>query len=236
MGHAIGTGAAKYLNETTENRKVGKEVISLLEKAGHTVVNCTVDSATSQSTQLTGIVNKANAQTLDYYISIHFNAGGGQGTETYTYPSTSQSTKDMAKRINDSVVKSCGFRNRGVKTGNFYVLRKTKAPAILVEVCFVDSEVDKSIYDSSKVAKAIVEAITGNKIETTVTNEEDKNLPYTVKITADVLNIRKKASSNSDIVGTVNKGEVYTIVEECGLWGKLKSGAGWIHLSYTNKG
>jgi N-acetylmuramoyl-L-alanine amidase len=38
-----------------------------------------------------------------------------------------------------------------------------------------------------------------------------------------------------DITGSVKKGEVFTIVETQNGWGKLKSGAGWISLGYTEK-
>lgn len=62
---------------------------------------------------------------------------------------------------------------------------------------------------------------------------------YTVKITTDVLNVRSGAGTNYPVTTTVKKGEVYTIVEEkkngSTLWGKLKSGAGWISLAYTDK-
>ena len=58
---------------------------------------------------------------------------------------------------------------------------------------------------------------------------------YLVKITADVLNVRKGAGVSYKVVTTVKKNEVYTIVQELNGWGKLKSGAGWIKLSYTKK-
>ena len=58
---------------------------------------------------------------------------------------------------------------------------------------------------------------------------------YKVKITADELNVRDGAGTNYKINTTVKKNEVYTIVEEYKGWGKLKSGAGWIALNYTNK-
>lgn len=58
---------------------------------------------------------------------------------------------------------------------------------------------------------------------------------YMVEITADTLNIRKDAGTSYATVGTVKKGQVYTIVQEKNGWGKLKSGAGWISLSYTKK-
>ena len=58
---------------------------------------------------------------------------------------------------------------------------------------------------------------------------------YLVRIKADVLNVRKGAGTGYKINTTVKKGEVYTIVQEFNGWGKLKSGAGWIKLSYTEK-
>lgn len=59
--------------------------------------------------------------------------------------------------------------------------------------------------------------------------------PYLVKVTADVLNIRKGAGTNYTVTGSIRNKGVYTIVEESNGWGKLKSGAGWISLAYTKK-
>lgn len=56
---------------------------------------------------------------------------------------------------------------------------------------------------------------------------------YRVKITADSLNVRKGPGVSYAIATTVKRGGVYTIVSESNGWGELKSGAGWINLSYT---
>lgn len=58
---------------------------------------------------------------------------------------------------------------------------------------------------------------------------------YKVKINTAVLNVRNGADTNYKINTTVKKNEVYTIVDEKNGWGKLKSGVGWIKLSYTKK-
>ena len=58
---------------------------------------------------------------------------------------------------------------------------------------------------------------------------------YKVKITADVLNVRKGPATSYAITCRVKKNEVYTIVGEVNGWGKLKSGAGYISLAYTKK-
>lgn len=57
--------------------------------------------------------------------------------------------------------------------------------------------------------------------------------PYLVKINTSALNVRSVPSIDGIVNRTVKKGEVYTIVGESNGWGKLKSGAGWIKLSYT---
>ena len=54
---------------------------------------------------------------------------------------------------------------------------------------------------------------------------------FLVKIICDELNIRQKADFNSKIVGTVKRGEVYTIIQEENGLGKLKSGAGYISMN-----
>lgn len=58
---------------------------------------------------------------------------------------------------------------------------------------------------------------------------------YLVRINTDTLNVRKGAGTGYKITTQVKKGEVYTIIQEHNGWGKLKSGAGWIKLSYTKK-
>lgn len=63
---------------------------------------------------------------------------------------------------------------------------------------------------------------------------------YKVRVTADVLNIRKGAGTNYGTNGSIRDKGVYTIVAEASgqgatKWGKLKSGAGWISLDYCRK-
>lgn len=61
--------------------------------------------------------------------------------------------------------------------------------------------------------------------------------PYLVKVAADELNIRRGPGIGYTINGSIKGKGIYTIVLEdaTGKWGKLKSGAGWISLAYTEK-
>lgn len=153
-----GSGAVGEISESKETRNVGYKVIDKLKKRGANAINCTVDKASSQSECLRLITAQANRQDLDYFISIHFNAGRGKGVEVYTYKGRQfQDALDVCNNVS-----KLGFVNRGVKNGTgLYVVGKTKAKSMLIEVCFVDSN-DANLYlklGADKIASAIADAI-----------------------------------------------------------------------------
>ena len=59
--------------------------------------------------------------------------------------------------------------------------------------------------------------------------------PYMVRVTVKALNIRKEPNKESKVVTIVKNGEAFTIIAEKGEWGKLKSGIGWVDLTYVQK-
>ena len=67
------------------------------------------------------------------------------------------------------------------------------------------------------------------------TEPVSNNDSFKVRINTGVLNIRQSPNTSSKVVGSVKDGEVYTIIEKQGIWGKLKSGAGWICLTYVER-
>lgn len=166
-------GAVGLIRESTEARSVKDKIIEKLVSMGHTVHDCTCNSGTSQQDVLKRIVVACNAHEVDLDVSIHFNAGGqpgadGQttGTEVLVYSKTSKSVP-WAQQIVDSI-SALGYRNRGIKERpGLYVLKHTKAPALLVECCFVDDPEDIAIYNADRMAAAIVAGITGQAAETT---------------------------------------------------------------------
>ena len=161
-------GACGLIDEVTEGRKVKDGVIAKLKTLGHTAYDCTDDAGASQSANLANIVAKCNAHSVDLDVSIHFNAaandpaGNGRttGTEVLVYSASSAAAPYAANIC--AAIAALGFRNRGVKERpGLYVLKHTRAPALLVECCFVDDADDAALYNAEAMAAAIVQGITG---------------------------------------------------------------------------
>lgn len=239
-------GAGKYLDEVMEGRKVKDKVISYLKAQGHTVYDCTDDSGITQSKNLSNIVAKCNAHDVDLNISVHLNAGGGTGTEVLY---TSAKGKTYAAKVSAAVADALGIKDRGAKKrDDLYVLNHTKAPAILVECCFVDSKTDKGKWDIDKCAAAIVKGVTGKtvsagsasdtqekpKAESTSKPEAAKSYAksYSRKYTTTAnLNLRSGAGENKNIVTTIPKGKAVT----CYGYYTKNSSTTWLYVQYGNK-
>lgn len=239
-GHnRIVPGASGCFSEVEEDRKVKDLVVSKLRAMGHTVYDCTDDAGTSQNQNLANIVAKCNAHAVDIDLSIHFNSYNGQanGTEAFTYDNLGSAYRTATALVN--AISELGFRNRGAKVNkNYYVVRNTKAPAILLECCFCDNAQDAARYNAESMANAIVKGLTGVSAPTAPTATATAAAPpvgsFLVRVKGD-LNIRTGAGVANNVVGCITDKGTYTIVETAkasdgGTWGRLKSGAGWINI------
>lgn len=213
-----GYGAVGIIKESEHTRKVAAALKKYLETSGAQVKECTVDAAASQSAYLTKVVAMANGQDLEWFVSIHFNAGGGRGVEVYTYQGRQYEDAVMVCR-NIAVL---GFKNRGVKEGTgLYVIRKTKAKSMLIEVCFVDTD-DANEYlalGADKIGQAIAAALAPYVVPITpekpvVVPPAQPTMQKFVKVIVPELNVRKAPSwAAGAIAGTVRIREVFTVVD-----------------------
>ena len=90
----------------------------------------------------------ANQIKASLYLSIHCNAGGGTGFESFTYTGAGAQTKEIQATIHNAVMSGLeqhNVANRGLKTANFQVLRETNMPAVLLECLFVDHPGDAAL-------------------------------------------------------------------------------------------
>ena len=175
------SGAVGILQESVEDRIVKNEVIRLLRAEENTVYDCTCDENTTKTGCLNKIIAKCNAHSVDGDYSIHLNSGRNDyhgdtktgGVEVIIYDT---GMREIAERIAKSIAEEFGYTLRsdstspcpGVKIDKgLRVLNSTKAPAALIECCFVDDADDAKVWDAKRCAKAIVEGILNKKISTT---------------------------------------------------------------------
>jgi N-acetylmuramoyl-L-alanine amidase len=151
-------GASHFINEVTEARRVVEAVAVVLEENGHEVTTFHDDTSTSQSENLETIVHFHNVQgPHDLDVSVHFNAyivtSEPMGTEVLYL-----TQEPLAQSVVDAIAESGELVNRGTKKRtDLAFLNGCYAPAILIEVCFVDSEADVDSYKDN--FDAICEAI-----------------------------------------------------------------------------
>jgi len=149
-GHYLpGTGVHDLIDEVTEARKVVNRVVQLLRVASVGVTQVVDNTSSSSAQNLDYLITQHNKTHRKLDVSIHFNATSGRhdtgiGTEVL-YQSDKMRT--FANRISKSISNASNLRNRGGKKRiNLAFLNNTSQPAILIEVCFVNSTIDVAIY------------------------------------------------------------------------------------------
>jgi N-acetylmuramoyl-L-alanine amidase len=145
-GHGSGiAGASGYLDEVTEARRVVENVADLLLRHGIGVKTFHDDISTTQSQNLETIVTYHNDQERELDVSVHFNAYTKTDKPMGTEVLYITAAEHAAHVVN--AIAHAGFINRGAKLReDLYFLNNTEEPAILIEVCFVDSEADARLY------------------------------------------------------------------------------------------
>lgn len=139
-GHGGRDSGAMYKGrkESVDNLNIGIKVAERVRLFG---IEVDETRTTDISMGLKERANLANNGKYDYFISFHRNAFRTEeatGVETFIHPKASPKARRLAEDIQKALV-ICGFKNRGVKTANFYVLRKTRMPAVLIEIGFIDN-------------------------------------------------------------------------------------------------
>ena len=172
-------GASGYLDELTEDRLVKDALVAELRARGHEVSDSTTDEATVMD-DLREQCRLANASGAELAVSVHLNSGGGTGPECWHWTGNAE-TAELSQRVADSVAAALGLPSRGAKASQvFYWLLHTDMPAVLVEVCFVDSAGDAEAYrrvGPAAVARAIADAIVGGAAQPTPEVPEPQPAP-----------------------------------------------------------
>ncbi|WP_366248027.1 N-acetylmuramoyl-L-alanine amidase [Terribacillus aidingensis] len=153
-------------NDTMEKRVA----LTISEKLQHRLLANGYDVKMTRSEDvfipLTERATFSNNWKADLFVSVHANSAtssSAKGLESYYYGASS-SGKQLASSIQTALVANTNNENRGTHSADFYVLRHTSMPAVLVETGFISNPADAVLLNDSsyqdKVANSIAEGIT----------------------------------------------------------------------------
>lgn len=173
-GHGGSDSGAVGPNGYTEKEgafAISQKVASILNQSGAKVV-MTRDSDVdvygpnaSARNELQARVDVGNNANSDIFVSIHCNAfvnPAANGTQTFYYGSSYQGQR-LAQSIQEKMIEVNGLRDRGISTCNFYVVKHSYMPAVLIETAFITNYDEEALLSDDEwqttMAKAIAEGI-----------------------------------------------------------------------------
>ncbi len=164
-GHGSIDPGATYngLKEKDINLQVAFLLKKLLEESNIKVVMTrTDDSLYNQSRRQDFLyrVRKTNEVNADAFISIHVNkfpTSQPFGGQAYYY--SGEKSKMLSEKIQEQLKNIQPTNYRSIGTGNYFVLKKTKCPAVLVEIGFISNPIDRKRITDPKEQQLIAKAI-----------------------------------------------------------------------------
>lgn len=173
-GHGGSDSGAVGPNGYTEKEgafAISQKVASILNQSGAKVI-MTRDSDVdvygpnaSARNELQARVDVGNNANSDIFVSIHCNAfvnPAANGTQTFYYGSSYQGQR-LAQSIQEKMIEANGLRDRGISTCNFYVVKHSYMPAVLIETAFITNYDEEALLSDDEwqttMAKAIAEGI-----------------------------------------------------------------------------
>jgi len=159
----------RQFREYLFNREVVAKMIPMLDQMGLRAHRLVPEENDVPLSTRVARANKLNKPNICLLVAVHSNAYGDgsrftspRGIETYYYE-TSEGAKKIAEMFQENLTQITGWKDRGVRRGDFQILRVTSMPAILTETGFyTNREQLEYLLDSNwreTIAAAHVEAI-----------------------------------------------------------------------------
>lgn len=170
-GYDSGAVGPTGVLEKNVNLAVTLKIGKILQQNGINVVYTRTSDSVSWSSDINDDLQKrcdiSDAAGSDYFVAIHMNsaeAEAARGTETYYY-SSSTNGKQLASDIQASLLSAIGLTDRGIKTANYYVIKYTAAPAVLVEVGFISNPQEEQLLNSDSFQNKAAQGIANGILE-----------------------------------------------------------------------
>lgn len=147
--------------ESDDNLKLALLVRDILIRQNQAVLLSRKEDSAVSLDERTRQANRAKA---DLYVSLHrnsFTSPDANGVEIWIYTTAGRITEAAAVEVLEEVLAVGAQSNRGVKRGNYHVLRESEMPAMLIELGFISNAEDNTLFDRNfeQYAKAIAKGI-----------------------------------------------------------------------------
>lgn len=169
------------------------------------------------------------------FVSVHLNAGGGTGFESYVDDRLSNDSRTVKRQsvLHDAIMKELHkvdktLSNRGTKKANLYVVRNTNSDAVLTENLFIDTKKDTDLLKQHRTIQAIINGhVKGivkifnlrKKVIDTPIDENEKDVverKYVFRIVAG--SYKEKKNATNQVTQLKKKGIDSFIIREGGLY------------------
>lgn len=145
-GVDVGATSATFVE-----REINEKIVNYLYAYLSPHYNVTIETT---NTPLEGEVALVNRGNYDIVISVHVNAGGGDGFEAYYYSSDKEGYR-LCQCI-EKQVKAIGQNSRGLKVGDgFRIINSVKPTSIILEGFFLDNATDRALFDTDEELKTL---------------------------------------------------------------------------------
>lgn len=213
-------GAAGIIDEVDEARRVVDRVAELWQSQGMLAGKFHDDVSTTQDDNLARICDWHCSQQRDLDVSVHFNAytptDEPVGTECLYV-----TQEALAAKVASEIAHAGVLLDRGAKyRDELYFLNNTDKPAILIEVCFVDSTADVDCYTQrfEAICQAICKAVAGDESKPVVTGKEKRSPLQPGDQGSDVAYVQELLGlPNDGYYGPVTETWVYAFQSAAGL-------------------
>lgn len=172
VGHGGTDRGAKANHPYCEEKRIclltARLVKQYLEQLGYHVV---MTRSTDSFITLAKRVEIAQQAHANIFVAVHYNSSRSpeaKGIEVFFFDSKENKTRaNASKKLADSIlsrlIRKTEAKSRGVKKGNFYVIRETSMPAVLVEGGFISNSEERVLLKSrdyqEKIAQGICDGI-----------------------------------------------------------------------------
>ncbi|MFW6238759.1 MAG: N-acetylmuramoyl-L-alanine amidase, partial [Halanaerobiales bacterium] len=151
------------LREKEVNLEIALQVKDILENSGYNVLMTREEDEFISLKQRVDMANEARGRI---FISIHCNSANNNhstGSELFVHPEKIPGSRPLAEAIYKMLMEEPGLADRGIKEEEFYVIKNTEMPAILLEIAFLSNSHEESLLGSDvfrrRVSRSIVAGI-----------------------------------------------------------------------------